>query len=455
MTQANNTIYIPHSDQTIVALATPPGRAGVAVVRLSGSLSLPLLSYLGISTPPVPRHATLSSLRHSDGSLIDRALLLFFPGPYSFTGEDVVELHLHGSRAIVREVIAMLTARPGCRMAEPGEFSRRAFLNGKMDLLEAEGLADLIDAETASQHRQALRQMSGSSGQLLEAFRTRIIHAMALIEAYIDFPDEDIPPTIVAEMTALVNSVTQDMENAICDDGVGEKIRDGISCIILGAPNAGKSSLLNALAKRDVAIVSDIAGTTRDLIEVDLELHGYALRLIDTAGLRETGDRIEQEGIVRAKARADQADYKLILFDAAELPTLDSSSYEQLDNDSLVVITKCDLSPSPVIPDSLLPYQPLILSTQTGEGLDDLIRALTDILDNNFAHREPPLITRLRHRHELQSALFHLHAFSPTLPIEFQAEELRLAAQHIGKITGKISVDDILDAVFSQFCIGK
>lgn len=454
MAQFAGSATIAAEAMTIVALATPPGRSGVAVIRLSGSHLHDILPLFGITPMPAARVATLATIRHPQTSdVIDRGLVIWFPGPHSFTGEDVAELQVHGSRAVIKEIIDSLTALPICRLAEPGEFSRRAFIHGKMDLLEAEGLADLIDAETSGQRRQALRQMGGESGRRIESFRGQIVQAMALIEAYIDFPDEEIPESVVSEMAAAIDILRHEINQVLTDEQVGEKIRDGLTCVILGAPNAGKSSLLNTLARRDAAIVSDIAGTTRDLIEVDLDLNGQALRLIDTAGLRDTIEPIEREGIARARDRARHADFNLLLFDATEPP--DAITLAELDDRSLVVLSKCDLSPGHAIPDIFQPHHPILLSSQTGDGIAELIVMLQSRIESLLSCREAPVITRLRHRRELESAFYHLSQFSPKLPIELQAEELRLAATHLGKITGKISVDDVLDLVFSQFCIGK
>ncbi len=382
--------------------------------------------------------------------LIDRALALYFPAPHSFTGEDVVELHTHGSRAITRMLLDALGSIEGLRMAEAGEFARRAFMNGKMDLVEAEGLADLIDAETASQHAQAIRQMGGTTTQRVEALRGAILEPLALMEAYIDFPDEEIPEEVLSDATQRVEALRKELTELLDDQGIGEKIREGLDIVILGPPNAGKSSLLNALARRDAAIVSPEAGTTRDLIEVAMEIGGYAVTLVDTAGIRTTDAAIESEGIRRALHRAEHADITLHLRDIAtiaesfsELKALDAKNH-------LIIVTKSDLGPLPE-----LPFSAILISTQTGDG----IAALIDTLKHKIAERmesvASPLITRARHRAAIAEALSALTRFDVHAPLELSCEELRLAASAIGKITGKIWVDDVLDLVFSRFCIGK
>ena len=443
---------------TIFALATPPGRSGVAVLRISGDHASNVWPALGIHTPPKPRHATLITLKHpKTDDTIDHALALWFPAPASFTGEDIIEFHLHGSYAIIRELSEILITLPDLRPAEPGEFSKRAFINGKMDLTAAEGLADLIDAETTAQKRQALRQMQGELGKLYNTWRTTIIHTLAHLEAYIDFPDEDIPPEtttqIQHDLTELLTGITTHLNDNHC----GERIREGIDIAILGPPNAGKSSLLNTLAKRDAAIVSHTAGTTRDIIEVRLELAGLPVTLADTAGIREHADDIEREGIRRTHARAESADFKLILFDAQTWPDLDPTTLALIDDRSIAMLNKVDLLESPPpIPNAQCPA-PIQTSTKTGEGIPKLLETLTDRLSTYNTESNTPVITRTRHRQALKTCKHHLETYlrNSDLPIELRCEELRLAAREIAHITGRIAVDDILDVVFSSFCIGK
>ena len=439
-----------NGSDTIYALASGHGKAGVAVCRISGVNALAVLPAFGHAAPLAARMATLVRLADADGP-IDQALALAFPAPHSFTGEDVIELHTHGSPAVMRRLLDALSRLPGLRMAEPGEFARRAFLNNKFDLLEAEGLADLIDAETPAQHAQALRQMGGDMSARLTALRERILVPLALLEAYIDFPEEDIPEETLAEVNAGIASLTADIAALLDDGGIGEKIRDGIEIVIFGPPNAGKSSLLNALARRDVAIVSEEAGTTRDMIEVHLNLDGYAVTLVDTAGLREQASgAIEAEGIRRAQHRARNATLKLAVLDIVTAAEDYKHIQALIDQNTLVVLNKSDLADTP---HSLL--FDTHVSASSGDGIDRLIALLKDRVAGLVADAPSPLITRARHREALAQALAALTRFSTRLPLELMGEELRAAAQAIGKITGKITADDLLDVVFRRFCIGK
>lgn len=437
---------------TIFALASAPGRAGVAVFRLSGPMALQALAALGVEKPPAPRLATLVTLHSPDASrtTIDRALALSFPAPHSFTGEDVLELHTHGGRAVVKLLLEALSRIPGLRMAEPGEFARRAFLNGKLDLAQVEGLADVIDAETASQHAQAMRQLGGAHSRRLEGLRAAILEPLALMEAYIDFPDEEIPASVLGEAEVILHRVRTEISALLDDRGIGEKIREGLEVVILGAPNAGKSSLLNALARREAAIVSAEAGTTRDLIEVQMEIGGYAVTLVDTAGIREAAGEIESEGIRRALARAEHADITLRLYDVTTIAESMSEIASLDEKNTLCIATKTDLGPLPV-----LPVAAIGISTETGAGMEELIAALKSMIESRMEGVASPLITRARHREALMEAQAALMRFDGHAPLELACEELRLAAAAIGKITGKIWVDDVLDLVFSRFCIGK
>ncbi len=429
--------------KTIFGVATAITRSGVAVIRISGNGALNAARELGTGNLE-PRKAKLCKLAFKREA-IDEILAIYFKGPHSFTGEDVVELHTHGSRAVIKKILAILGAMPDLRMAEPGEFSRRAFENGKMDLLEAEGLADLIDAETESQHRQALRQMQGQLGHIYEKWRKEIIEILAFVEAYIDFPDEDLPQELIDRLTAKIENLKAEIKNYLTDNRRGEKIREGIYVVIIGAPNVGKSSLLNYLAGRDAAIVSEHAGTTRDVIEVQMEISGFAVTIADTAGLRETTDEIESEGIKRARDRAKDADLKIIMLEAG---TVDKSVLTFADEDSIVVVNKIDRAKS-------VEKNALNISIKTGDGLDQMLAALSAKISKKFELNETPLITRARHREALSKALASLENFSTEKPIELMGEDLRYAASQIGRITGKIDVDDILDVIFSQFCIGK
>lgn len=434
-------------NDTIFAPATAPGRAGVAVLRISGAHVRAALAALGVALPK-PRVATLA-----DAGGIDKALVLWFPAPASFTGEDVAELHVHGSRAVMQALIATLSALPGLRLAEPGEFARRAFLNGKMDLTEVEGLADLIDAETEAQRRQALAQMQGEMGERFERLRAQAVRALAHLEAIIDFPEEDIPTALLVQIEEEAKALRGEVKALLADGVRGRRIREGVNIVILGAPNAGKSSLMNTLAKRDVAIVSHIAGTTRDVIEAHLDIGGYATVLVDTAGLRDSDDPVEQEGIRRARARAEAADLRIVIFDASALPALDSESLTLCDG-ALVVLNKIDTATA-TLPPSIRGQRPLPLSLATDEGIEALLRVMEQRLSDIVSGDASPMITRQRHADALGAALVHLEAFSLMLPTELAAEELRLASVELGKITGKIAVDELLDRIFSEFCIGK
>lgn len=435
---------------TIFALASAPGRAGVQVIRISGPDAGRALQVLTGRPLPEPRLAMLVGLKDpASGELFDKALVLHFAAPASFTGEDVVELHLHGGRAVLTAATQALTGL-GLRVAEPGEFSRRAFEHGKLDLTEAEAIADLVDAETAAQRRQALRQMEGALGQLYDGWRHRLTRALAHLEADIDFPEEDLPGGLSEAVRPVVEGLVSELSDHLADQGRGERLRDGISIAILGAPNAGKSSLLNAIARRDVAIVSNQAGTTRDVIEVQLDLGGYPVLLADTAGLRDAADQVESEGIRRALDRAAKADLKLLVFDGAELP--DAATLALVDDDALLVMNKADLAGAapPLLGRAVLP-----VSARTGEGVPTLLATLEQAVAARYAPSGAPALTRARHRTALEECRENLHrALSAPLP-ELAAEDVRLAVRALGRITGRVDVEDLLDVIFRDFCIGK
>ncbi len=440
---------------TIFALATAPGRAGVAVVRVSGPASGDALAALTGKPLPKPRMATLVRLRDpKTGEALDDALVLRFTAPRSFTGEDVVELHLHGGRAVVAGVVDALSTLPGLRVAEPGEFTRRAFENGKLDLTEAEAVADLVDAETSAQRRQALRQMEGALGTLYDGWRERLTRSLAHIEADIDFPDEDLPSGVSDAARPVLDALAAEIDAHLDDRGRGERLREGLHIAIVGAPNAGKSSLLNALARREAAIVSARAGTTRDVIEVHLDLGGYPVVLADTAGLREAAaDEVEEEGIRRALDRAARADVKVAVFDATALPALDPATVALVDADTVIVLNKTDLAKTaaPTVGDQTA----VAVSARTGSGLPELERRLTAFTADRLAGSGAPALTRARHRSALEECRDALRrALTAPLP-ELMAEDVRLASRALGRITGRVDVEDLLDVIFRDFCIGK
>jgi tRNA modification GTPase len=441
---------VKDADETIFALSTVPGRAGIAVVRVSGPDIYGALAALGLPPPP-PRRATRARLRdRASGEVIDDGLVLFFPAPASFTGEDVAELHLHGSRAVVVAVLEILGRLPGLRMAEPGEFTRRAFENGKLDLTAAEGLADLVAAETAAQRRQALRQLGGELGRIYDSWRAELLRALAHVEAEIDFPEEGLPEDLHAVVRGAAGRLAGSIAEHLADDRRGERLRDGLSVAIVGPPNVGKSSLLNALARREAAIVSATAGTTRDVIELHLDLGGYPVVLADTAGLREAGDEIEAEGVRRARARAEGADLRLVVVDARHAAADLAALGPIAEGDAVVVANKRDLAPAAALPERALP-----LSVATGEGMPGLIELLGREVGARLATGNAPVVTRARHRAALEACLAALRrALTASLP-ELMAEDLRLAARALGRITGRVDVEDVLDVIFREFCIGK
>ncbi len=429
-------------DGTIFALASGAGIAAIAVMRLSGPDSGTILATLCGGVLPAPRVATLRRLRGPDGDPLDQALVLWLPGPGSYTGEDTAELHLHGGRAVteaVAEALVALSARP----AEPGEFTRRAFLNGKLDLVQAEAVHDLVSAETDAQRRQALRQLDGALGALYRDWSDRLRTILAQQEALIDFPDEDLPPDVEADLLATMAGLATAIEAHLNDNRRGEKLRDGLFFAISGPPNVGKSSLMNALADRDVAIVSPIPGTTRDVLEARVVLGGVPVTVVDTAGLRDAQDAIEAEGVRRGQARTRDADLVIHVVEAGS-PAPDIVT----DGPNLLVANKCDLGgPGP--------DGALRVSALTGQGLDELRRVLSERARAMTQTAGPPPLTRQRHRAALEAALHHIRAAEAADLPELRGEDLRLALRALGRITGHVGVEDILDTLFSQFCIGK
>ena len=437
-------VMIQPMQSTIVALSSAPGRAGVAVLRISGAQTRFAVETIAGSLPPA-RLATLRRFRSPDGEIIDQGLLLFFPGPASFTGEDVAELHIHGSQAVVARMLSMLTDLPGVRLAEAGEFTRRALEAGKLDLGEVEGLADLIDSETEWQRRQALRQMEGALGEQAASWRTLLIEAATALAADLDFSDEgDVRGPLQNTALALARQVLDSLRQALAGFASGERVRDGFVVVLAGPPNAGKSSLLNALARRDVAIVSPVAGTTRDAIEVRLDLAGRPVILVDTAGLRDSDDPVEAEGVRRARVLAERADLVL------SLRAIDSPPFQPPEAArSIAIATKADVGGK--AREGELP-----LSARTGQGLPDLLDRIGSMLGGSQA-AEPALLTRERHRQAVSAAAAALERMvvSRHGQNELLAEDVRIAIRELERLVGRVGVEDVLDQVFAGFCIGK
>ena len=439
---------------TIFAPSTGAGAAGVAVIRLSGPGAEAALRRLTGAVAP-PRR--LARARITDGAtdeVIDEGMAVWFRGPASYTGEDTAELHIHGGRATAAAVLDALAACPGLRPAEPGEFTRRAFENGKMDLTAAEGLADLVAAETAAQRRQALGQLGGDLGRLYENWREKLLGALAHQEATIDFSDEDLPEEIDSKVRLEVAALDCRIADHLDDGRRGERLRAGVRVVIVGAPNVGKSSLLNLLARRDAAIVSATAGTTRDVIEVHMDLGGYPVTVADTAGLRDGSGEVEREGVRRARQRAGDADLKLAVFDATAWPDVDGETRRLVDADTVVAINKADLA-TPAPPLEVEGRTAYAVSVLTGDGVDALVTVLEREVAERCSVAASPQLTRARHRQALEDCRAGLGRFLAAPSAELAAEDLRLAARALGRITGRVGVEDMLDIIFRDFCIGK
>jgi tRNA modification GTPase len=448
---------------TIFALATAPGRAAVAVMRLSGPATRTALAALMRATPAA-RRATLARLRDPVRNIeLDQALVLWFPGPGSVTGEDCAELHLHGGAATVDATTRALLAL-GLRLAEPGEFTRRAFENGKLDLAQAEAVADLVDAETEAQRRQALAQLDGALSKRHAAWRATMIEALAVLEAAVDFPDEDLPENVAAEAAPALARVKREIEAALADGARGERVRDGFRVALIGAPNAGKSSLLNALVGRDAAIVTPTPGTTRDVIEVPLTLAGYRVVVADTAGVRATADLIEAEGVRRARAWAAAADLRLFVVDGSADDRAWAEVAGLTDARDLVLLNKSDRKAGEAAA--------MVLAWASANGLDierisllsakapgQLIGKLEAMVVAALSGADFPAATQARHREDLQAAAETLgralEALAGTVEVELAAEDVRLAARNLARISGRVDAEDVLDRVFARFCIGK
>ena len=442
---------------TIYALSTGPGISGIAVIRVSGKDTANVVKKItGVKLPP-PRVATLAKFnKNGIKELIDEGVIIWFPAPSSYTGEDLAEFHVHGSRAVINAMHLSISKIKNCRLAEPGEFTKIAFQNGKINLLKAESIADLISSETEIQRRQALKIMGGKSSDKFNTWREKLLKILSHIEAKIDFPDEDLPKNIINEIQKTSNSILMQINKTLNDQKVGERIREGFKIAIIGPTNAGKSSLLNYLSKRDVAIVSEIAGTTRDVIETHLNLDGYPVVISDTAGIRDSKNEIEKKGIKIALNRAEDADLKLVIISAKNVgltKVLDSL----LTANAILVINKSDLLRGK-LNNKFKKYDHVLISIKKNLNLNKLISKIKNKLKNQFINSENVLITRERHRQNLINCVNHLQKFQKKKSVkdfDKAAEDLRLATRHLGMIVGKVDVEELLGSIFNDFCIGK
>ena len=442
---------------TIYALSSGPGVSGIAVVRISGQETAKAIELLTGKNVPKPRVATLRKINKINTSeLIDEGIILWFPGPESYTGEDMAEIQVHGSKAVIDALHTSISKIENCRLAEPGEFTKLAFQNGKINLLKAESVADLISSETEIQRQQAIKIMNGKSADQFNFLREKLLKILSNVEAKIDFPDEDLPNNILIEIKKSSNEVLKKIEKILDDQKVGERIREGFKIAILGPTNAGKSSLLNHLSNRDVAIVSEIAGTTRDVIETHLNIDGYPVIVSDTAGIRESKNEIEKKGIKLSLNRAEEADLKLIVVDAKNLDFTDVLK-GLLDENAILVINKSDLLKGDINPE-IKKINHVIISIKENLNIDELIFKIKNNLKNKFINSDDIFITRERHRQHLEQCLEHLNNFNKKNEVEDfdkAAEDLRLATRHLGMIVGKVDVEEILGSIFNDFCIGK
>jgi tRNA modification GTPase len=442
---------------TIYALSTGPGVSGIAVIRVSGIGTENIIKLLTGKSLPEKRVATLRKFNKINTSeLIDEGILLWFPGPESYTGEDMAEIQVHGSKAVIDAFHTSISNIENCRLAEPGEFTKLAFQNGKINLLKAESVADLISSETEIQRQQAIKIMNGKSADQFNYLREKLLKILSHVEAKIDFPDEDLPNDILEEIKKSSDDVMINIEKILNDQKVGERIREGFKIAILGPTNAGKSSLLNHLSNRDVAIVSEIAGTTRDVIETHLNIDGYPVIASDTAGIRESKNEIEKKGIKLSLNRAEEADLKLVVVDAKNLDFTDVLK-SLLDENAILVINKSDLLDEEIDPE-IKKLDHVLISIKENLNIDELISQIKNNLKNKFITSDDILITRERHRQHLKKCLEHLKNFNKKNEVEDfdkAAEDLRLATRHLGMIVGKVDVEEILGSIFNDFCIGK
>ena len=442
---------------TIYALSSGPGISGIAVIRISGEDTHKVIKLMTGKSPPKPRVAVLRKINKINTSeLIDEGIVLWFPGPDSYTGEDMAEIQVHGSKAVVDALHANISNIENCRLAEPGEFTRLAFQNGKINLLKAESVADLISSETEIQRQQAIKIMNGRSADKFNYLREKLLKILSHVEAKIDFPDEDLPNNILNKIKKSSDEVLKNIENILDDQKVGERIREGFKIAILGPTNAGKSSLLNHLSNRDVAIVSEIAGTTRDVIETHLNIDGYPVIVSDTAGIRESKNEIEKKGIRLSLNRAEEADLKLVVVDEKNLDFTDVLK-RLIDENAILVINKSDLLKKDIDPE-IKKIDHVLISIKENKNIEKLILKIKNKLKNKFITSDDILITRERHRQHLQQCLDHLKNFNQKKEIadfDKAAEDLRLATRHLGMIVGKVDVEEILGSIFNDFCIGK
>ncbi len=442
---------------TIYALSSGPGISGVAVIRLSGQDTSKVIKLLTGKGPPKPRVATLRKINKINTSeLIDEGLILWFPGPESYTGEDMAEIQVHGSKAVVDALHSSLSDIENCRLAGPGEFTKLAFQNGKINLLKAESIADLISSETEIQRQQAIKIMNGKSSDQFNFLREKLLKILSHVEAKIDFPEEDLPSNILDEIKNSSDEVINKIKKILNDQKVGERIREGFKIAILGPTNAGKSSLMNHLSNRDVAIVSEIAGTTRDVIETHLNIDGYPVIISDTAGIRNSKDEIEKKGIKLSLNKAEEADLKLVVIDAKS-PNFTDVLKDLLHENAILVINKSDLLEKD-IGTEIKKTNHVLISLKENKNIEELISKIKNNLKNKFLTSDDILITRERHRQHLQQCLDHLNNFNQKKEIEDfdkAAEDLRLATRHLGMIVGKVDVEEILGSIFNDFCIGK
>jgi len=442
---------------TIFALSSGPGVSGIAVIRISGQETSKAIKLLTGKNVPKPRIATLRKINKINTSdLIDEGIILWFPGPESYTGEDMAEIQVHGSKAVIDALHNSISNIENCRLAEPGEFTKLAFQNGKINLLKAESVADLISSETEIQRQQAIKIMNGKSADQFNFLREKLLKILSHVEAKIDFPDEDLPNYILEEIKKSSDDVLKNIEKILNDQKVGERIREGFKIAILGPTNAGKSSLLNHLSNRDVAIVSEIAGTTRDVIETHLNVDGYPVIVSDTAGIRESKNEIERKGIKLSLNRAEEADLKLVVVDAKNLDFTDVLK-GLLKENAILVINKSDLLDGDIDPE-IKKLDHVLISIKENLNIDELILKIKINLKNKFITSDDILITRERHRQHLEKCLEYLKSFNKKNNVEDfdkAAEDLRLATRHLGMIVGKVDVEEILGSIFNDFCIGK